>query len=577
MSSRLAATGKSGPTRTNTRAGGALRRRASGTAALSPAITAQRLQRRVGNRATQHLLQAVANPTSAQLRGDVNEAGSGTGLPGPLRLGLEQLSGMDLSGVRVHKNSAKPAQLNALAYAQGQNIHVAPGQEKHLPHEGWHAVQQMQGRVQPTMQTKGVSINDDLGLEREADVMGAQALQRTRRSVFAQGPAAVVPQTEPTTTMQRRVNPEDVASELVGQPFRVAGAFSAGGVRLNAGDTVTVITWSNTSDTVTVAAPAPAVGPPAAIDVPKTLLRPIAPTAAGIATYSADVGGQARAVEREEQRIQAELTRPGGPRPGEITRLQGLQRTRRRLLNRRLIQESMFNRFDPSIRRWTDHYNARFGFTGPDALDANLVKSMIFQESQMGTSGGHLEVAPTWAVRSRFNIGQVIDSGAAALLVMMRELEPALITRYHLQNIDRDRVRAQQDLRRLSALASRTPSQTARLNALRAIDQMSLSFAEDFMWEYTAPGETDGFGAAVEDFFDVGAGSRRSLDYDFWIRTTIRWLFEKRQSVSSWPEAIRAYNGSGVAARHYRDAVRDRAGQASRARSAGRSFVPGRI
>ena len=49
-------------------------------------------------------------------------------MPDPLKGGLEQLLGIDLSGVRVHQNSAKPAQLNALAYTQGQDIHVGPGQ-----------------------------------------------------------------------------------------------------------------------------------------------------------------------------------------------------------------------------------------------------------------------------------------------------------------------------------------------------------------------------------------------------------------------------------------------------------------
>jgi hypothetical protein len=40
-------------------------------------------------------------------------------------------------------------------------------------------VQQKQGRVQPTTQMKGkVNINDDKGLEKEADVMGTAALQR---------------------------------------------------------------------------------------------------------------------------------------------------------------------------------------------------------------------------------------------------------------------------------------------------------------------------------------------------------------------------------------------------------------
>jgi hypothetical protein len=84
---------------------------------------------------------------------------------------------MSMDSVKVHYNSEKPAQLNALAYAQGTDIHVAPGQEQHLPHEAWHVVQQAQGRVQPTMQMKeGVPVNDDLGLEHEADVMGARAL-----------------------------------------------------------------------------------------------------------------------------------------------------------------------------------------------------------------------------------------------------------------------------------------------------------------------------------------------------------------------------------------------------------------
>ncbi len=79
--------------------------------------------------------------------------------------------------MKVHYNSDKPAQLNAHAYAQGTDIHVAPGQEQHLPHEAWHVVQQKQGRVQPTMQMKaGVPVNDNVGLESEADVMGAKAI-----------------------------------------------------------------------------------------------------------------------------------------------------------------------------------------------------------------------------------------------------------------------------------------------------------------------------------------------------------------------------------------------------------------
>lgn len=123
------------------------------------------------------VLQGKFTPAS-QLKGKEGGVENRTGLPNSLKAGLEGLSGMDLSNVRVHSNSSEPAQLNALAYTQGQDIYIGPGQEKHLPHEGWHVVQQMQGKVNPTMQAKGMPINDDETLEKEADVMGENALQR---------------------------------------------------------------------------------------------------------------------------------------------------------------------------------------------------------------------------------------------------------------------------------------------------------------------------------------------------------------------------------------------------------------
>ena len=62
---------------------------------------------------------------------------------------LERLFGDDFSDVKVHYNSHKPAQLNALAFAQGRDIHVGPGHEVHLPHEAWHVIQQKQGKINP--------------------------------------------------------------------------------------------------------------------------------------------------------------------------------------------------------------------------------------------------------------------------------------------------------------------------------------------------------------------------------------------------------------------------------------------
>ncbi len=102
-----------------------------------------------------------------------------TGLPDALKSGIESISGYSLDAVRVHYNSSQPAQLSAHAFARGTDIHLAPGQEKHLPHEAWHAVQQLQGRVHPTFGYKGSFINDELSLEREAEQMGAKAIQQS--------------------------------------------------------------------------------------------------------------------------------------------------------------------------------------------------------------------------------------------------------------------------------------------------------------------------------------------------------------------------------------------------------------
>lgn len=134
-------------------------------------------------------------------------SGNTAGLPDRLQAGLEGLSGFDLSPISVEYNSSKPAAIGALAATQGTAISVGPGQAHHLPHEAWHVVQQMEGRVQPTTWDRGVAINDDPALEREADVMG----QRAARGGGPSGDLRASPPTESMSPLQRRV-PED--SEL---------------------------------------------------------------------------------------------------------------------------------------------------------------------------------------------------------------------------------------------------------------------------------------------------------------------------------------------------------------------------
>ena len=94
-----------------------------------------------------------------------------TGIPDHVKAKFEDHSGYSFDDVKVHYNSDRPAQFQALAYTQGQDVYIGPGQERHLGHELGHVVQQMEGRVAPTAKVNGQPVNDDSGLEREADRM----------------------------------------------------------------------------------------------------------------------------------------------------------------------------------------------------------------------------------------------------------------------------------------------------------------------------------------------------------------------------------------------------------------------
>ena len=129
-----------------------------------------RLQRTIGNRAVGQFLSGIAPQPQPIQRKEAK-----TGLPDTLKAGIENLSGLAMDDVQVHYNSDKPAGVQAVAFTEGTDIHVAPGQEQHLPHEAWHVVQQKQGKVAPSIRLQGNNINVDSILEAEADVMGAKA------------------------------------------------------------------------------------------------------------------------------------------------------------------------------------------------------------------------------------------------------------------------------------------------------------------------------------------------------------------------------------------------------------------
>lgn len=97
-----------------------------------------------------------------------------TGIPIQMKWELEAQSGLSLDDVRVHYHSDKPARLGALAYTQGTQIHIGPGQEGHLRHELGHVVQQKLGLVRPNARIPGgPALNTEEALERQADAIGA--------------------------------------------------------------------------------------------------------------------------------------------------------------------------------------------------------------------------------------------------------------------------------------------------------------------------------------------------------------------------------------------------------------------
>jgi hypothetical protein len=107
--------------------------------------------------------------------------GSGERLPAHVQQHMEAAFDTDFSDVRVHQGG-HAAQLGALGYTQGNDLHFAPGQYnpssesgmRLLGHELTHVVQQRQGRV-AVPQGKGAPINSDPALESEADILGDRA------------------------------------------------------------------------------------------------------------------------------------------------------------------------------------------------------------------------------------------------------------------------------------------------------------------------------------------------------------------------------------------------------------------
>ena len=372
----------------------------------------------------------------------------------------------------------------------------------------------------------------------------------------------------------KNIQPEDAAVEMVGQKFRLREPFTDGAVNVPAGEVVTVTSWDNASSTVDVTSPSVK----GSYHVPKYLLDPERVTATGIAPYGVGLGKVETSVERGAadvatfQKTESQYKKRKAYFAKELSDRQGAQASREHVLNKRLIQATMLNRFDTSIQKWVDFYNNQFGFKDKDALDPNLIKAVAYQESQMGTSVDINDDPTMELILNRFNILQAVDTLGEEQIPMIRDIMPDLMTKYHLDDVVKDWQKKENELDDLrKKQKSRRPlsaDETARLTELTRLSSPGDNW-QTFFWE------NKGFMDALKEFLNVtSGGKKRSEDYDFWIRTGVRAVFEKHKQYKDWADAARAFNGGGTGAENYRKSVEDRAQEAVKAEKAGKEYEP---
>ena len=109
----------------------------------------------------------------------------GSKMPEDVKGKMEGAMGADFSSVKIETNSKQAQEMGALAFAQGESVHFAPGQfdpsskkgQELIGHELAHIQQQREGKVTANAQVGGAAINNDKGLEAEADRIGKAAAE----------------------------------------------------------------------------------------------------------------------------------------------------------------------------------------------------------------------------------------------------------------------------------------------------------------------------------------------------------------------------------------------------------------
>ncbi|HRW63421.1 MAG TPA: DUF4157 domain-containing protein [Bacteroidales bacterium] len=165
-------------------------------------------------------MQAKIGDEEQQQKAAPGSTGTATHLPSHVQAKMESSFGTDFSGVNIHANSGQATNIGALAYTQGNDVHFAPGQfnpgsqkgQELIGHELTHVVQQRQGRVKPDKQGKGMNINSNPALEKEADVMGAKAAKGEITNVIGNANYSIQGVIPVGTTLDTKTNEIEIES-----------------------------------------------------------------------------------------------------------------------------------------------------------------------------------------------------------------------------------------------------------------------------------------------------------------------------------------------------------------------------
>jgi N-acetyl-anhydromuramyl-L-alanine amidase AmpD/subtilisin family serine protease len=357
--------------------------------------------------------------------------------------------------------------------------------------------------------------------------------------------------------------PEDLAAHLAGFELKLLADFRGSSVTWSAGSEVKVVTWSNAAVHVTVERGGQSA------DIPKELLAPNAtPSKATYTSAKTSFDVEVPLYSMNLDRLRKLI------REGKVAGTD--QSNNYKVLNKKLLVEIQLNRFDHLLSAYCSHYHALIGEPkGWVYLSPGWVKSLMIEESTAGSAGKYLVPVPGVPFKNRFNVLQAIDSWGPQQVIMLQELEPKMLKDAGMANIIADRDKLEAEWQRLEAKARRSTSEQTRLDELDKLRFANPSARRSPTWSKffktyvgasatTSTGPASTFWDLVVTFLSSGTPPRQD-SYAFWIQTGIRWIYEKRKSVETWSDAVRAYNGTGGRAEFYRSIVLARARAAAAA------------